>query len=128
MRTRADLLVSLQRLATPVLAAMLNPVNADGYTDLARDVARELLVARGVDPQDVRIPPCPGCGHPLDPELGDLESRTGFLAFLLVGIGYQPTWFTSRSSGAREVVLRPRMKRAAARCQRCGLVMFMGRS
>jgi hypothetical protein len=80
-------------------------------------VVRELLVERGVDPEPARSAACPGCGQVLHVEQGELESRTGCLAFMLVGMGYQPTWFTSRRG---EVVLRPGSQRQLSAASAAG--------
>jgi hypothetical protein len=127
MPTRADFRIAMERLTTHELLARLGVIGSRTYTDDALAVIRELLAERGVDPEAARAPECPACGRVLELDQGDLESRTGCLPSLLVGVGYQPAWFTSRESGHREVVLRPRTPRAAARCKHCGLVMFGSR-
>jgi hypothetical protein len=117
----------LERLATRELLMALGPVNSSSYTDDALAVMREILAERGVDPDTAPPLVCPSCLQALDLEHGEVESKTGGLMFLLYGFGYQPTWFRSTTTGAQEVVIRPRTPRPAARCKHCGLVMFGGR-
>lgn len=124
MPTRAEIRVALERLSTSELLMAVGPIVSHSYTEDAHAVMREILAERGVDPEPRPAAACPACGHTLDLEYGELESKTGWRGYLFVGIGYQPTWFTSRTSRTSEVVLRPRFAKAAVRCKHCGLIMF----
>jgi hypothetical protein len=128
MPTRDEIRAALERLSTPEMLSELGAVSSNSYTEDALEVMREILSERGIDPEAQPTPTCLRCGQVLEVEVGQLESKTGCLGFLIVGIGYQPTWFTSKTTGAREVVLRPRVPRVAVRCKHCGLIMFGSRA
>lgn len=123
--SESELRARFEASSSTELRSLLGPVRSPGMTELALAVIRSILAERAAgkaaEPSEKR---CPSCSEPLVLEAGELVTKTTWPAFLLVGFGYQPTWFVSHEDGERTVVIRPYLARSAARCRSCGLVMF----
>ncbi len=131
--TPEELRERFRQLGREELLALWTPMRRLELTDEAVAALRDVLAERGEPIEDPAASRCPQCAAPMDLEAGLIATRDRFLGELFEWFApYVPfsiwpvTRFTPDGGGPKRTVLAEYRSRRAARCRRCGLILFPG--
>lgn len=122
-----------RKLSSEELLGMLAPMQSLNLTGEALEAVRLVLAERGEPTESPVAARCLQCTAPLDLEAGLLVTEDRLLGEVLHWFApYLPfaisplTRFLADEGGPKRTVLSEWRSRRAARCRRCGLILFPG--